>query len=148
MKIEESEKLVAARHRTQNTRVLTAYTEWLPCVAQWQSSEAAQARCPGLNSWKLLSFSVSSIFALQHLNLFVFNVKVEVKAIRPRVGCSFKSGHSFKGGHSFKDEHSFKGGHSFKDEHSFKDGHSFKGGHSFMRLGYPYKLLIIDEGIP
>ena len=75
-------------------------------------------------------------FCIQHLNLFTFNVKLEVKAIRPRVGCSFKSGHSFKGGHSFK------------DEHSFKDGHSFKGGHSFMRLGYPYKLLIKDEGIP
>ena len=76
--------------------VLTAHTEWLPgvqlrhsvplvqyiqrivraggcpaVVAQWQSTGGSSQRCPGFDSRRLPAFSLSSIFALEHLNSFI-----------------------------------------------------------------------------
>ena len=45
-------------------------------VAQWQSTGGSSQGCPGFDSRRLLGFSLSSIFASEHLNSFIIIILV------------------------------------------------------------------------
>ena len=58
-KIEESERLAAAGSQTQKI----VRVDGRPAVvAQWQNTGGSSQRCPGFDSWRLPTFSLSSIF--------------------------------------------------------------------------------------
>ena len=55
-------------------------------VAQWQSTGGSNQRCPGFNSWHLLTFSLLSIFASWHLNSSISSVRQDALSKSSQAG--------------------------------------------------------------